>query len=289
VTAAEITAALAEPFDPGEISWKPQSVKGNRALAIAYLNARAVQDRLDEVLDVTGWQDEYELLPDGSVKCSLSVLIDGRWVKKTDVGSQSEQPDGGDRMKAAFSDALKRAAVKFGIGRYLYRLPHQWCDYDATKKMFSATPQLPPWALPKPKKKVDRGTIGEQLHKRLREKDAEYATKKLCQVGALLSAVSDAGRRQGWAESIDKWDEVAVPVVAKWIKEFEARLTDSEMVKRWRGIVAEEPSLGDLNDALPNIEQLTTADQVKVRQIVKDYAANAGWTWSGVDGKYVPA
>ena len=43
-----------------------------------------------------------------------------------DVGAPSEQPDGGDRLKAAFSDALKRAAVKFGIGRYLYRLPQQW-------------------------------------------------------------------------------------------------------------------------------------------------------------------
>jgi hypothetical protein len=41
-----------------------------------------------------------------------------------DVGGPSEQPDEGDRVKAAFSDALKRAAVKFGIGRYLYRLPH---------------------------------------------------------------------------------------------------------------------------------------------------------------------
>jgi hypothetical protein len=59
------------------------------------------------------------------------------------VGSPSEQPDGGDRLKAAFSDALKRAAVKFGVGRYLYRLPAQWVDYDAQKRRFARTPEMP--------------------------------------------------------------------------------------------------------------------------------------------------
>jgi hypothetical protein len=74
------------------------------------------------VLGVENWQDEYEILADGSVMCRLKLKLGGEWITKTDVGSPSEQPDGGDRLKAAFSDALKRAAVKFGIGRYLYRL-----------------------------------------------------------------------------------------------------------------------------------------------------------------------
>jgi len=70
---------------------------------------------------------------------------------KTDVGSPSEQPDDGDRLKAAFSDALKRAAIKLGIGRYLYRLPRQWVDYDPQSKQFAKTPMLPAWALPQAK------------------------------------------------------------------------------------------------------------------------------------------
>jgi hypothetical protein len=45
------------------------------------------------------------------------------------VAGPSDQKDAGDKRKAAFSDALKRAAVKFGIGRYLYNLPGVWCDY----------------------------------------------------------------------------------------------------------------------------------------------------------------
>jgi len=145
----DIRAALSEPFAATEVKWKPQSVKGNRALAVCYIDARLVMDRLDEVFGPGGWQDEYTPLPNKTVLCRLSVKIDGEWVSKQDVGSESEQPDEHDRTKAAFSDALKRTAVKFGIGRYLYRLGHQWCDYDPQKKKFSQTPQLPAWALPK--------------------------------------------------------------------------------------------------------------------------------------------
>src|SRR5215210_7006339 len=142
-----LTAALAAPFEPKDVKYKPQMVKNNRALAMAYIDARLIQDRLDEVLGVENWEDGYKILPDGSVMCRLRCKFGDRWISKTDVGSPSEQPDGGDRLKAAFSDALKRAAVKFGIGRYLYRLPQQWADYDAQKRQFSAPPRLPDWAI----------------------------------------------------------------------------------------------------------------------------------------------
>src|SRR5262245_23006899 len=124
-------------------------VKNNRALAMAYIDARLIQDRLDGVLGVENWQDKYDILPDGSVMCRLRLKLGGRWITKSDVGSPSEQPDSGDRLKAAFSDALKRAAVKFGIGRYLYRLPAQWVDYDPVKKQLVQLPQLPAFAIPK--------------------------------------------------------------------------------------------------------------------------------------------
>jgi hypothetical protein len=133
------------------VKFKPQMVKNNRCLAMAYIDARLIQDRLDEVLGVENWQDKYDIQPDGSVVCRLRLKLGGRWITKTDVGSPSEQPDSGDRLKAAFSDALKRAAVKFGIGRYLYRLPAQWVDYDPVKKQIVSPPQLPAFALPKGK------------------------------------------------------------------------------------------------------------------------------------------
>jgi hypothetical protein len=143
-----LLAALAAVFDPKEVKWLPRMVQGNRALAMAYVDARTIQDRLDQVLGAAGWQDDYDVRDDGNVVCRLKLRIGSEWITKVDVGGPSEQPDGGDRLKAAFSDALKRAAVKFGVGRYLYRLPAQWADYDTKAKRFSKTPQLPAWALP---------------------------------------------------------------------------------------------------------------------------------------------
>lgn len=134
---------LAAPFPASEVRWKPQSVSGNRALAAAYIDAKTVMDRLDAVLGLNGWFDEYSVLPCGSVVCTLYVYVSdkGSNVGRQDVGT-------GKDVKAAFSDALKRAAVKFGVGRYLKRIKPQWCEYDPHKKQLSKTPVLPAWALP---------------------------------------------------------------------------------------------------------------------------------------------
>lgn len=250
--ARTITASLSEPFDPREVKFKPQSVKGNRALALAYVDVRVIQDRLDRVLGVEGWQDEYQLLPDGSVMCKLQLLIDGKWITKSDVGSPSEQPDGGDRLKAAFSDALKRAAVKFGIGRYLYRLPASWVDYDSAKKQFVSTPQLPAFALPRPPAvptpapapapakqsaaaKKPLSTLpesGEELHRRLREYDAKLAAQKLCGVGALLSHVAEAGLNEGFGSDITRWSGPAITFAVDAVKTFEQSLRKSRSESR---------------------------------------------------------
>lgn len=141
---------LAEPFDPSEVKFKPGATSGNRALALAYVDARVIQDRLDDVCGPGGWCDKYTLWESGVVRCRLSICPgEGLpWITKEDVGGESEQKDAGDRAKAAVSDALKRAAVKFKIGRYLYRLPQVWADYDPQKKQFVKTPALPEWALP---------------------------------------------------------------------------------------------------------------------------------------------
>src|SRR4051812_18132265 len=103
----DVEKALAVPFRSAHVKWKPQTVSGNRCFAICYVDARVVMGRLDQELGVTGWKDDYEVLPEGSVVCRLSCRIGGEWVTKTDVGSPSEQPDEHDRMKAGFSDALK--------------------------------------------------------------------------------------------------------------------------------------------------------------------------------------
>src|ERR1700759_4141511 len=107
-TAPAIQAALAEPFERRAFKCKPGAVKGNQALALPYLDARDVADRLDPVLGLDGWQGDYEQLADSSLLCRLRVRIGRTWITRCGVGGPSEQPDAGDRKKAAESDALKR-------------------------------------------------------------------------------------------------------------------------------------------------------------------------------------
>lgn len=195
-TPAEIVASrLAEPFDQADVKFKPAAVSGNRALALAYVNARAVMDRLDEAVGVHGWQDEYECLPDGSVVCRLRLRLGGEWIVKVDVGGQSEQPDEGDRRKAAFSDALKRAAVKFGVGRYLYRLPQQWCDYDPQKRQFARTPTLPPHALPRPKK-TNGSEAATDLGRLVNDEEVKALFAELTRAGVDWKRVQNSGRAE---------------------------------------------------------------------------------------------
>ena len=256
---AEVDAlmqALAAPFDPREVKFKPAVVNGHRAMAMAYIDARVIQDRLDEVLGGAGWQDEYECLPDGSVVCRLRLRLGNEWITKMDVGGPSEQPDEGDRRKAAFSDALKRAAVKFGIGRYLYRLPAQWVDYDPQKRTFVRPPQLPAHALPKPAKNVagpgtkEKGqpaTVrvakeppaaengekkptsalpanGAELQRRLYNYDAVLAKQGLCQPGELVKHVVQAGVKAGYEGDLTNWSGNAVVLAVEETKGFENRM-----------------------------------------------------------------
>jgi hypothetical protein len=236
-----IQAALAAPFHPDEVGWKPQSVKGNRALAVAYIDARTVQDRLDDVLGVGGWQDEYQILQDGSVVCQLRLHLGGEWVTKTDVGSPSEQPDGGDRLKAAFSDALKRAAIKFGVGRYLYSLPKQWCDFDPVKKQFVQTPRLPDKHLPKgvtqpaarpqpapaangPAAKPALPATGKELAERLKEYDGKLARAGRIKAGQLVTHVQAVGIKAGYPADVENWTGPAIQFAANVVKDYEAKL-----------------------------------------------------------------
>lgn len=236
----DIRKQLSEPFHPSEVSWKPQSVRGNRALAVCYIDARCVMDRLDDVVGVGAWQDDYEITADGSVICSLKVLIGGEWIRKTDVGSPSEQPDGGDRTKAAFSDALKRTAVKFGVGRYLYSLPMQWEDYDPVKKHFVNIPRLPDWALPADMRAVNQNpgpaksppvspppanrsapsnlpSDGRELHNRLVDMEKKLIAQGKCKATDLVAYISRKGEdTMGWSPDISTWEDDQVKMACDW-------------------------------------------------------------------------
>ena len=112
----DLFAALAAPFDPSEVKVRAQS---NRQLH--YITARTAMNRLDEVLGPENWWDTYRP-GENSVLCELTIrLPDGATITKSDAGGYAGMADSGDDDKSGFSDAFKRAAVKFGVARYLYR------------------------------------------------------------------------------------------------------------------------------------------------------------------------
>jgi hypothetical protein len=115
---------LRDVFDPKEIEWRVQrsgsNARGVWAIIVPYLNARTIIDRLDSTVGPDNWQDSYAEIKSGFL-CTLSILTDNGWVPKTD-GAELTDIEG---TKGGISDAFKRAAVKWGIGRYLY-------DFDVT-------------------------------------------------------------------------------------------------------------------------------------------------------------
>lgn len=115
---------LAKPFPKEAVSWRAQSLNQakDKALALAYIDARDVMNRLDEVCGPENWSDSYTETPKGRIIATIAIKIGGEWVSKSDGAGETDVE--GD--KGAISDALKRAAVKWGIGRYLYELESPW-------------------------------------------------------------------------------------------------------------------------------------------------------------------
>ncbi len=112
----DLFAALAAPFENQEVRVRSQAGR-----QLHYITARTAMNRLDAVLGPENWWDEYSP-GESSVLCRLTVrLPDGSILTKADAGGYAGMPDSGDDDKSGFSDSFKRAAVKFGVGRYLYR------------------------------------------------------------------------------------------------------------------------------------------------------------------------
>ena len=153
---------LDEPFATEDIEWRIQQA-GKRgetvwAKVLAYVTNRAIMKRLDEVCGKAGWRNEYRDIPNnGGVECGISIKVDGEWITKWDAAENTQV----EAVKGGRSGAMKRAAVQWGIGRYLYLLDEgfatvskerrQGYSYAKSKEagiFYWAPPQLPQWALP---------------------------------------------------------------------------------------------------------------------------------------------
>jgi recombination DNA repair RAD52 pathway protein len=120
----EIFEKLSRPFTiigaDGKVypahKWRVQSTPGGAANCVAYIDARQVSARLNEVFGVAGWSNTLIETGTSGMICEISVFIEGRQITKSNVGTETKV----EGKKGQASDAFKRAAVHFGIGAYLH-------------------------------------------------------------------------------------------------------------------------------------------------------------------------
>src|SRR3990172_1854590 len=166
---------LTEPFKAEEIEWRVSRAgkKSNGDLwakILAYVTNRAIMDRLDEACGPENWKNEFrEWQGSTAVLCGLSIKIEGEWVTKWDAAENTDF----EAVKGGISGSQKRAAVHWGIGRYLYSLEETWAqisyhgtfagqfvDKKTGEKLFFKfdPPSLPEWAVPKAQSKAPKIT-----------------------------------------------------------------------------------------------------------------------------------
>lgn len=128
----DIFQALSAPFDPDEIKWRIGATNGTKdsGLPVFYVDARTVQDRLDGVLTPFGWQCRHELGHDKRITCHIGIrdMAEGDWVWKSDGAGETDT----EAEKGSYSDSFKRAAVKWGVAKYLYGTKAPWVSIEET-------------------------------------------------------------------------------------------------------------------------------------------------------------
>lgn len=156
----ELFTALCEPFPIEEVSWRvgPTNERSRKegdpvkGQPLCYVDARTVMDRFDSVCGADGWQCNYTPGVATSIVCNIGVRLAGDWVWKADGAGATDM----EAEKGALSDAFKRAAVRWGVGRYLYEVKAPWLELESRGKS---------------------SFIREVDHARLRTLHEEYARK----------------------------------------------------------------------------------------------------------------
>lgn len=155
-----VQKALAAPFSAEEIEWRVGATNKEKtsAIALPYLSPKTVTRRLDRVLGASCWSFEARQVEGGFIGRLTAVFPSGKTAVRENFGanSDSESTGGGvskgNAIKSGASDALKRSAVLFGIGRYLDDVPTLWTKLDGSSKAFAQAPKMPDKFLPKEQK-----------------------------------------------------------------------------------------------------------------------------------------
>lgn len=179
---------LREPFPPQRISWRVARVvnedgdKG-KAQVLAYVDARDVMDRLDYICGVAGWQCRYSHTQTKTV-CDIGIKIGGEWIWKSDGAGDTDV----EAEKGALSDAFKRAAVRWGVARYLYELGNSYAEVTKKGKTWFITPE----AMKVLEKQLPRGGTLK----------IEDARPLFSQLETQMKKITDATMLADWAQSV---------------------------------------------------------------------------------------
>jgi hypothetical protein len=138
-----------------------------------YITEKAICERIEEV--DPAWQFEiYEIKRSEVGEAVVSSALTIKGSTRYGVGMQKHNDKAGEAEKGAATDALKRAARLFGVGRYLLEAPNEQA-FDRWLKSLSVQPQL---------KIVSSGTghwADNENHKRLvlnALKEMNFSTKE---------------------------------------------------------------------------------------------------------------
>lgn len=126
---------LTAPFDASAVRWRVGSTnkkamerktgdkyaKPTKGIALCYIDARDVENRLDETVGAENWSTRYEYHGNTCV-CYLTVNGVTKANGSGDTAVEAE--------KGAISKAFVRAGSSWGIGRYLYNAENIWVELD---------------------------------------------------------------------------------------------------------------------------------------------------------------
>jgi hypothetical protein len=163
----ETRAKLQAPFPAHDVEWRIDRVGKKRgggiwAKILAYINNRAIMNRLDDVFGPLGWDTVIAPVGNGGFLCTITA----GGVGKTDGSEVTNFA----AFKGGISGSMKRAGSQWGIGRYLYYLEEGWAQIDSSSslvtpnfanvnlakkgqaadwaKFYWGPPEMPSWALP---------------------------------------------------------------------------------------------------------------------------------------------
>ena len=258
-TDAQITEMfdrLKMPFPAEDLDWRiqgtPREHNGKTTgLVLPYITNRAVMDRLDSVVGAQNWRNEFAQGPIGGVLCGIAIRINGEWIIKFDGADKTDV----EAIKGGYSDAMKRAAVQWGIGRYLYELPKYWAECKSTGgKYFEIVrkPTLPQSALPagyKPNpNRVEEVGRPEETPDR---KSVQELTK------APVATAPAAPERPAVVPASPVVAPTTTPVVPTPVATAPAKYTETDLIGKARekvipaGLPGEKKTIGTLLDENP--------------------------------------